>query len=124
MFGLSDWLALEKISGRALSALLGKSPCAVHRYCAGRVPKQEVVAEIFRISGGRVEPNDLYHFDGLKEFLAARAALVDSALAVAEKAAPDDCRELVNLAAAAKNYSSVVAALETVKAAARVPEAA
>ena len=112
MLKLSTWLARKNLSGRAFGRMLGLASPTVQKYCAGRVPQPEVVAGIFRVTAGEVEPNDLYRIDELDSFSAARSQVVEAALALAEAATAGEGREQSRLCEAARAYREVKALLK------------
>ena len=112
MVKLSAWLTRKNLSGRAFGRMLGRAGPTVQKYCAGRVPQPEVVADIFRVTAGEVEPNDLYQIDGLDDLSAARSELVDSALAFVEAAKSGDGAEQARLYEAARTYRQALALLK------------
>lgn len=58
---LKEYLRVKNCSANAFAALIGVTPESVRRYRRGvRQPRAEIVARIFRASGGAVTPQDWY----------------------------------------------------------------
>jgi len=58
---LIDWLASEKIGHADFAADIGIQPRHLPRYLTGeRIPRRTVMAKIFLITHGQVQPLDFY----------------------------------------------------------------
>jgi DNA-binding XRE family transcriptional regulator len=68
---LSEFMTAADLTPDELAALLEVERWTVVRYLEkGRVPQPEIVERIYEISGGRVQPNDLY--PGLSQRIARK----------------------------------------------------
>jgi transcriptional regulator with XRE-family HTH domain len=60
---LSEWLAAEKRTDKSLAAEMGVTRQTISRWRRGTdIPQKTKMAEIVRITGGKVQPQDFYDF--------------------------------------------------------------
>ena len=64
---LRVYLDEKGLTQQQFADLVGCSQQSVARYCAGRVPDEGTMTEIFRVTEGRVEPNDFYDLPADRE---------------------------------------------------------
>lgn len=61
---LEAWRREKQLTLGQLGALLGTTAEAAGRYCRGRIPRPAIVARVFEVTAGAVEPNHFYGFGG------------------------------------------------------------
>jgi predicted transcriptional regulator len=63
---LQTYLTSKKESPNAFAGRIGVPPHTVYRYLAGRVPRPDIMAAVYKASSGKVEPNDFYELPSLR----------------------------------------------------------
>jgi transcriptional regulator with XRE-family HTH domain len=65
---LKDFILANDVKQAAIARDLSVSNMAVWRWCAGeRIPKPAMMAKIYLITGGNVEPGDFYDMPNLRQ---------------------------------------------------------
>lgn len=60
---LETWLKIHNIPPQSFAKKLGRDCSVVHKYVYdGVIPRQDIMAKIFRFTLGLVTPNDFYSF--------------------------------------------------------------
>lgn len=63
---LEAYLQLKKETPNAFAVRIGVPAHTIYRYIAGRVPRPDIVAAVYKATGGKVQPNDLYELPPLR----------------------------------------------------------
>jgi hypothetical protein len=65
---LSEWMKQKKKKAGWIANKIGKSATAVRRYAKGeRRPDDEAMIEIYKLTGGMVDPNSFYDLPPLND---------------------------------------------------------
>lgn len=68
---LLDYLSTKRESANAFAIRIGVPPHTIYRYLAGRVPRPDLMATVYKATSGKVQPNDFYELPALRSRKAA-----------------------------------------------------
>jgi predicted transcriptional regulator len=64
---LQTYLENKKESPNAFAIRIGVPAHTIYRYIAGRVPRPDVMASVYKATAGAVQPNDFYDLPAIRK---------------------------------------------------------